>query len=184
MSEDQQVGIPVELSYTPTVEDFREALTARSKAATSARRARVLLTVAFGCALVGTALSLLSGGTVDPPVVVMLVSLAVVLLGLPWLQARQFHKLAAGKGEYRVVVDLSGVTVVTAEASSTLTWKAAPRYAETAGLFVLLSGDRNASCITLLPKRGLADRADADRLRNILDEHLTRVGPAPRPAAR
>jgi hypothetical protein len=48
-------------------------------------------------------------------------------------------------------------------------------YRETHEVFALFSGDHNARLLTLLPKRGLADPADADRLRAILDRHLTRV---------
>ncbi|MFJ2777052.1 YcxB family protein [Kitasatospora sp. NPDC087315] len=175
MGEDQRTGTRLELSYRPTAEDFREALTARAKISATGRRTRWLLTVAAVCAVVGSVLSVTSGEGVSSSLVVMLL-VTLLLLALPWLQARQFHRLTEGKGEYRAVVDDSGVTVSTEQSSSTLTWQAAPRFVETPRLFVLLSGDRNASCLTLLPKRGIAEGADVDRLRAVLERHLSRAG--------
>ncbi|MFI8346362.1 hypothetical protein [Streptomyces sp. NPDC085596] len=49
-----------------------------------------------------------------------------------------------------------------------------PRYLETSRVFVLLSADRNATGFTVLPKHGLPDRASTDRLRTLLDRHITR----------
>ncbi|GGV34410.1 hypothetical protein GCM10010495_59170 [Kitasatospora herbaricolor] len=180
MGGEQQAGTPVELTYQLTVEDFREALAARSKAGAAGRRTSRLLVAAFALTVVATALSLANEGTVDPPLVVMLVVLPLVLLGVPRLQARQFHRLAADKGEFRAAVDASGIAVRNEHSSSTLTWQAAPRYVETPGLFVLLSGDKNASCVTLLPKRGLAGPAEVDRLRVALDHGC--AGAAVQPA--
>ncbi|MFE4599327.1 YcxB family protein [Kitasatospora indigofera] len=182
MSGEQQAGTPVELVYRLTVEDFREALGARSKASAAGRRNSRLLVAAFALAAVATALSLANEGTVDPPLVAMLVILPLVLLGVPRLQARQFHRLAADKGEFRATVESSGLTVRNDHSSSTHTWPAAPRYVETPNLFVLLSGDRNASCLTILPKRGLAGPAEAGRLRVTLDHGGAGSGAGVQPA--
>ncbi|GLX38207.1 hypothetical protein Sros01_42800 [Streptomyces roseochromogenus] len=54
-------------------------------------------------------------------------------------------------------------------------WSALGHYAETPAHFAVFSGDRQAIQVMVLPRRGLADPADADRLRAILDRHLTRV---------
>jgi len=166
----------VELSYRPTVEDFREALGARAKVSVSARRTRRLLALVALCLVSAVALSLAGDDSVDPPVVVMALVFPLVLLGQTRMQARSLHRLAAAKGEQRIVVDESGVTVATEHGTSSLTWQAAPRYAETPRLFVLLSGDKNASGVTLLPKHGASGAGDADRLRALLDQRASRVG--------
>ena len=106
----------------------------------------------------------------------MPVALVLLLLGQTRLHARAFHRLAASKGEQRIIADESGVTVTTEQTSTTLTWQAAPRYAETPRLFVLLSGDKNASSMTLLPKRGAGGEADVDRLRALLEQRLAPIG--------
>ncbi|WP_354637759.1 YcxB family protein [Kitasatospora camelliae] len=182
MTDDQLTDIRVELTYRPTAEDFAEALKGRSKAAKSSRRARVLTFVMLGCAVIGGALSLAGGKGVDPVFTALVVVAVVSLLLLPRLQARQLHRLAAANGEFRVTVDGTGVGVRTERSSSQHSWEAVPRFVETPGLFLLLSGDRNASCLTLLPKRGLADPADVDRLRAILEHRLSAVRRRPRPA--
>ncbi|MEU4849974.1 YcxB family protein [Streptomyces gilvosporeus] len=167
----------IELSYTPTVEDFHEALGARAKASKSARRTRWLLAAATFFLAASAVLKFVKDGSVDVPVVAGFTVL--VLLGLGGqtrLHARSFHRLAATKGEQHIVIDDSGVTVSTAHATHTLTWQATPRYAETPGMFLLLSGDKNASTMTLLPKRGLGTAADTDRLRAVLDQHSSHVG--------
>ncbi|MER6841794.1 hypothetical protein [Streptomyces platensis] len=42
-------------------------------------------------------------------------------------------------------------------------------------LFVLLSADRTAAGVIVLPKRGVADPENVERLRAILDRHLVRA---------
>ncbi|MFJ9445312.1 hypothetical protein ACIRRH_26120 [Kitasatospora sp. NPDC101235] len=123
--------------------------------------------IAVGC-LLTAAVQISTEEAVDTSLIAMLVAVLFLVLGMPRLQASQFHRLAAGKGEYSATVDVAGVTVANRQSSSTLTWQAAPYYVETPGLFVLLSGDRNNSCLTVLPKRGTAD---PDRLRAVLARH-------------
>lgn len=57
----------------------------------------------------------------------------------------------------------------------TVRWSVMPCYRETPELFVLLSDDKQATGLTLLPKRGLRDPGDLDRLRAVLDRHLRRL---------
>ncbi|WP_044367347.1 YcxB family protein [Streptomyces natalensis] len=167
----------IELSYTPTVEDFQEALGARAKASKSARRTRWLMAATAFCLTAAAVLKITKDGSVDIPLVVGLIVFALLALGgQTRLHARSFHRLAAAKGEQHIVIDDSGVTVSTAHATNTLTWQATPRYAETPGMFLLLSGDENASTMTLLPKRGLSTAADTDQLRAVLDQHSNHVG--------
>jgi hypothetical protein len=94
---------------------------------------------------------------------------------LPRTQARQFHRLAQRRGEFRVTVTDAGVSVVSDDASTSLKWTVQPRYRETADGFYMFSPEKNALNFTVLPKRAVRDPADVDRLRTILDAHLSRV---------
>ncbi|MFJ9606206.1 YcxB family protein [Kitasatospora sp. NPDC101176] len=163
-----------ELAYTLTVQDFREALTARARATPSGRRMRWLMYAVLALCLVGAVLVLAGRASVSEPLVTMAGATVFVVFGVPLLQARQFHRLTSDKGEFRAVVDHGGVTVANRHSTSTLTWQAAPRYLETPHLFVLLSGDRNASCLTVLPKRGTVE---PERLGALLARQL----PSPAP---
>ncbi|MEV7185528.1 YcxB family protein [Kitasatospora sp. NPDC093102] len=159
-----------ELTYTLTVDDFREALAARARASRAGRRNRVLMyVIAVGCLLIA-AVQISTEEAVDTSLIAMLAAVLFVILGMPRLQASQFHRLTADKGEFSATVNVAGVTVANRQSTSTLTWQAAPYYVETPGLFVLLSGDKNNSCLTVLPKRGAAD---PDRLRALLARHAT-----------
>lgn len=54
-------------------------------------------------------------------------------------------------------------------------WTVQPRHRETPEPFVLLSGDKKATGLTVLPKRGADHPGDGDRLRAVLDRNPTRV---------
>lgn len=167
----------VELVYEPTVRDYTQALRARLRASRSGRLQRWLPGLLAVLAALDAAL-LISGGDQDhwsASVIVWAPLLAVLIAITPWLQARQVHRLAARQGTFRAVVTETGVSMTSEAASATLSWAATPRYAETEEVFVLLSGDRKAVGVTVLPKRGVQDPAGADRLRAILDDRLTRL---------
>jgi hypothetical protein len=100
---------------------------------------------------------------------------AGMLLVTPQLTARTVVKIAARNGTYRARVTNAGLTMTTDNSTTTVSWAAQPRYRETKDAFFTFSDDKNATCFTVLPKRGLHDPADADRLREILDRNLTRV---------
>ncbi|MFH8346897.1 YcxB family protein [Streptomyces sp. NPDC018045] len=175
MSAEQQAGTRVEMSYRATIEDFREALRARMRAAPAGRRMRWLMALIAVLLFVFTIASWLVHGTVDVPLLVTPTAMLLVLLFVPRLQARQFYRLADAGGACHTVVDESGITVTNQQQTSTLTWQAMARYTETPQAFVLFSGDKNASCLTILPKRGAPGPGDADRLRALFDQHLTRA---------
>lgn len=164
----------VELAYRPEYGDFTAALRARRRIRKGARLQRVLLAVAAVCAVAGIVARGVTG-EFDLSPMVWIVLVVVMMLLLPWLQARQLLALAAGFGDHRATVTEAGLTVTNDATSTTVSWAAQPRYRETPELFVLFSDDKNVSCFTVLPKRGLGDGADADRLRAVLDRHLTRV---------
>ncbi|WP_406503132.1 YcxB family protein [Streptomyces sp. NBC_00212] len=172
MSREEQYVSGMGLSYRLTAEDFKEALRARARASAAARRQRVIMLVCGSVALVSGIMALVTGGSLPMPMMVGIVVFGVLMVGMPYLQARQFHKLTANHGEYRATIADTGVTIAHQQAATTLTWQAAPRYVETPHLFVLLSTDKNASCLTILPKRGTTD---VDTLRAELDRHTARV---------
>lgn len=160
------VGEHVEFEYEPTREDMRQALKARAKASGRARRMRGLAVICVAV-LVGTSVVPLAKGEAPDTQSLVIAGVVVVLLFVlqPWLMARQFHKLASRNGACRAGIDDSGVTISNAGGSSRLNWTAAPHYAETADTFVLLSGDKNVSCLTVLPKRGVQGPGNVDAVR-------------------
>ncbi|MFE9533877.1 hypothetical protein [Streptomyces sp. NPDC006691] len=160
------------LSYQLTVQDFKEALRARMKGSASARRQRAVALVCGVVALALLSLVVATGGGLPVPELVSLATFAFLMFGLPQLQARQFHKLSERNGETRSTVSAAGVTVAHRQAATTLTWLAKTRYVETSHLFVLLGPDKNASSVTILPKRGATD---VDALRAALDRYTTRL---------
>ncbi|MFF7382516.1 YcxB family protein [Streptomyces griseoluteus] len=170
------VGEHVELEYQLTREDMGQALKARAKASGRARRMRGFALVGVAALVGGSAVPLAHGEAPDTGTW-MIAGLVVVSLFVlqPWLLARQFHKIASRNGACHSRVDDCGVTVENAGGSSRLNWTAAPRYAETADTFVLLSGDDNASCLTVLPKRGVRTPEDVDAVRALLDRHIRRL---------
>ncbi|MFD0270991.1 YcxB family protein [Streptomyces sp. NPDC127106] len=167
----------VELVYEVTTVDLAQAIRVRNTATPALRRQRwlvpligVLLLVLGGAALaVGRpgvkSLAMLAGG---------LALCGLVLFG-PRLQARSFAGLLAKAGETRTRVDGTGILVATARSSTRLEWGAQPVYAETADTFVLLDVAKGAAAMTVIPKRGVREPGDLDRLRALLDGHLRRL---------
>ncbi|MFJ2867549.1 YcxB family protein [Kitasatospora sp. NPDC087314] len=152
----QQTDESVEVRYTPTAADFRAAFAARARGTAAGRRARKARYLIAACAAAGAVVTSVADRTVGPPALVML-AVALLLVGLPWLQLRQVRRLAADKGEFRIVLGEAGVTVTTALSSTELAWRELPHYLETPELFVLLGGDEETYVLALLPKRGTAD---------------------------
>ncbi|MFF2362442.1 YcxB family protein [Streptomyces sp. NPDC058122] len=164
----------VELEYRPTVGDLTTALRARRGVSKAGRRQFWVL----GGTAVVVALEVslkLAGQDASTLPVIWLVVFASLLVLSPWLQARQFQRLAERQGTFRVSVTDAGLTVVTDNSTTVLNWVAQPRYRETKDVFVMISPDKNAVGFTMLPKRAVRAPEDVDRLRAILDRHLTRV---------
>ncbi|MEU5597452.1 YcxB family protein [Streptomyces sp. NPDC020298] len=165
----------VELSYRPAVEDFASALRARLRVSRAGRRQFWMIGVLTVFLLMEV--TLLAAGDHDksPGFVGALAFSCGILWLSPWLQARQFHRLAQRQGEFRATVTDAGVSLTTDNTTASVNWTAQPRYRENSRVFVLFSTDRNATGFTMLPKRGLRTPEDADRLRTILDRNATRV---------
>ncbi|MEV5200955.1 YcxB family protein [Streptomyces sp. NPDC053720] len=168
-------GAVVELEYQPTTADFAEALNARAKLSVGGRMQRRLLILVPVLAVSAGILVALGG---DRPGAVFWVALVAVMVSViltPWLQARQLYRFAARQGTCRTMVRESGVQVVTDHSTTTVNWAMVPRYRETPLLFVLFSGDKQATGVTMLPKRGVRGPDDLDRLRSVLDRNIRRL---------
>lgn len=105
--------------------------------------------------------------------------LGLVALGVaemvPWATTRSLFRLIRNQGESRAVVDEDGGRWTTRDTDATIRWGLLSRYVETPRLFVLLTAKQSSTGFAYLPKRGLADPADEERLRAILDRNITRV---------
>ena len=174
MGRDAEQGV-VELVYEPVVGDFVGVLRERQ----GLRRRGWVRTCAIGLTVFAFLLkALLAVAGKEHPdwfLLLWLPLVAALFLLTPRLQARAFLKLAARNGTYRATVQDTGLTMTTDNSTTSVKWAAQPRYRETKDAFYTYSDDKNASCFTVLPKRGLQSPADADRLREILDRNLTRV---------
>ncbi|WP_406442816.1 YcxB family protein [Streptomyces sp. NBC_01613] len=168
---------PVELAYRPTVDDLAAAIRTRAKSTGAGRFRRRLLIYTLVVTAVGVLLSPLGDGHRDTPWHLYLATVAFVafMTAVPRLQARRLHRFSERQGDFRAVVDDTGICLTTAHSSTTLDWHLYPRYAETPELFVLLSADKSAVGVGVLPKRGLSNPEDADRLRAIFGRHLVRA---------
>ncbi|MFF5492464.1 YcxB family protein [Streptomyces aquilus] len=164
----------VELAYRPVAGDYATALRERRRFNRAGRLQKVALPlIALAWALdLGLAVG---GGDYNTFLLIWAPLFLALLVAQPWLQARQVLKAATRNGVFRASVSEAGLTVVTEHSSTSVGFAAQPRYRETKDLFVLYSDDKNATCFTVLPKRGVADPADVDRLRGILDRNLSRV---------
>jgi hypothetical protein len=100
---------------------------------------------------------------------------AVLLPFWPRWAARASLKANEHQGRLRLTADEQGLHVEGAHARTQTGWGNYGSYAETPRAFVLRSPDRGGRCAMVLAKRGARRPADVDRLRAILDRHLTRV---------
>ncbi|MFE7354281.1 YcxB family protein [Streptomyces sp. NPDC057543] len=164
----------VELEYQPTRADFTGALQARARASAAGRRQRVLMALLAVMAVLTGALTVLDGDVLWLVLCALCVTVVVALPLTLRLTGRQLHRFAALQGMFRSHVYETGIRIVTEQSTMTVRWSVMPCYRETPELFVLLSDDKQATGLTLLPKRGLRDPGDLDRLRAVLDRHLRR----------
>ncbi|MGW2681618.1 YcxB family protein [Streptomyces sp. NPDC001414] len=163
----------VELEFVPTARDFVAVSRERRRFSRGGRREYWMIGVASALAALQVLL-MLTGQNANVGLLVGLVTFVALLLVLPRLMGRAMQRMAARNGVFRAVVTASGVTVTTDHTSTTVDWVAQPRYRETPELFVTFSDTKGAVAFTMLPKRGLSDPADVDRLRAILDRNITR----------
>ncbi|MFE5713881.1 YcxB family protein [Streptomyces sp. NPDC056501] len=168
----------IELAYPPDFQDVREAVRVRLRATFWWR---LLRWTAWGG---GTLAFLVAGLALLPPspepeTTALMVVLGLVAVGcaesLPWLTARSLFLLIRAQGEATAVVDEDGGRWTSRDSETTIRWALLPRYVETPRLFVLLTAKQSGTGFAYLPKHGLADPADADRLRAVLDRNISKV---------
>ncbi|MEU4154483.1 hypothetical protein [Streptomyces sp. NPDC026659] len=171
----ETAGDVVELTYRPVAEDFASALRARLRVTRLGWVYR-WLPVVLACIVVAQIALRIAGVDehLSSAALLSMLMIAVVLPLSPRLTGRRLARYTERQGVFRVTVTEAGVSMVTDTAGASVTWQAQPRYCETERVFVLVSDDKNATGFTMLPKHGLPDRTDVDRLRAILDRHLTR----------
>ncbi|MFF4499733.1 YcxB family protein [Streptomyces sp. NPDC001401] len=126
----------------------------------------------LGVALI--ALDLLGGHSVNPGAVLLLFY-AVLLYYWPHIGARNARRVSEHQGRMRVTLDEEGVLLAGAQADARMRWGYFGSYAEGDRVFILRTPDRGGRGVTVIPKGGAADPADVDRLRDLLNRHLTRV---------
>ncbi|MFJ2783144.1 MULTISPECIES: YcxB family protein [unclassified Streptomyces] len=182
----------LELVYPPLYEDVSEAVRIRLRAAPWWRALRRTARGACALALVIAALALLPPEPEprtaalallppepEPRTAALFAGLGLVAVLaaelIPVTTARSVFRAVRGQGEGRALVDESGGRWITRDTDTVIRWPMLPRYVETPRLFVLLTARGASTGFAYLPKSGLAGPADADRLRALLDRHLTRV---------
>ncbi|MFJ4774521.1 YcxB family protein [Streptomyces uncialis] len=99
----------------------------------------------------------------------------LLVWGYPWVQAARVQRIVGWQGEYRITVSPDGITCRTDHSTLIQNWSVFRGYREAAGHFVLLSRDPDIMILEVLPKRGIRDTGDLERLRAILDLHIPRV---------
>ncbi|WP_405853523.1 YcxB family protein [Streptomyces sp. NBC_00090] len=168
----------IELAYPPDFGDVREAVRVRLRATFWWRLLRwtswgggVLAFLVAGLALVPP--------SPEPGTTALMVALGLVAVGcaesLPWVTAQSLFRLIRAQGDATAVVDEDGARWASRDTETTIRWALLPRYVETPRLFVLLTGKQSGTGFAYLPKHGLADPADADRLRAVLDRNISKA---------
>ncbi|MFD4316181.1 YcxB family protein [Streptomyces sp. NPDC058548] len=169
----------LELVYPPVFADMSEAVRVRLRATRWWRALRWAARGACVLALGVAALALFVVREPDPGTAVVMTLLGLVAVAaaelVPWGTARSLFLMARSQGEARAVVDEDGGRWTTRDTDVTIRWAMLPRYVETPRLFVLLTARRTGTGFAYLPKSGLADPEDADRLRAVLDRNSARV---------
>ncbi|MFF0554672.1 YcxB family protein [Streptomyces sp. NPDC004266] len=168
----------MELVYTPTRADVTDAVRVQMRHGWYRWLMRVVRTVAVLAALV-MVLELFGPGDPKPAGAVRMAGLVLLLVVLGplarWVTVRQMYALIGRQGEFRARVDEDGVRWTTRDSEVVHRWQLLSRYTETPTQFVLLSGDKGGVGVAALPKRGLTDPAEVDRLRQVLERNATRL---------
>jgi hypothetical protein len=158
----------VELAYRPSRGDFLTAVLVRE-------RIRRLNLVRWALVALFTLLAVVQAMSGWSSAVLFGGLCAVMIWGIPHLQAHHGLRTVGWQGDYRTTVADTGVTTVTDHMTLHQRWSVFRGYRETRDHVVLLSRDPNVLLVEVLPKRGAADPADIDRLRTLLGRHLPRV---------
>jgi hypothetical protein len=161
---DQQSA--VQLVYRPQPADTRVGLRVRDRVKRTKLVLRgVLLALGVGFWLI----------TIDVVSTGLLLFVVLWMWGYPRLHVAYIQRIIGWQGEYRATVSAAGITCRSDHSTLVQKWSIYRGYRETADHFVLLSRDPNIMWLEVLPKRGVHEAEDLDRLRAILDQHTTRV---------
>ncbi|MFD5323100.1 hypothetical protein [Streptomyces sp. NPDC127092] len=176
-------GRAVELVYTPTLADVADAMRVAMRRG-DFRQLRWALPPTAALALFVAGWDRFGYGVMGPAFQTVLAGLGL-FAGLlwplaPWVSALRVWPAVVRRGGFRTRVDGDGVTCESdagtpsggAEAAGVEPYCDA--YVETARQFVLFPSERPDVWVAL-PKRGVSDPADVDRLRALLDRNLTRL---------
>lgn len=162
----------VELAYRPQSADTLVGLRVRERIKRAGLLLRgALLVLSVGNWLVSAAVR----GGVDVFSTAVLFLVVLLVWGYPRLQAAHVQRLVGWQGEYHATVSPAGITCRTDHSTLIQKWSVFQGYRETAHHFVLLSRDPNILCVDVLPKRGVHETGDLERLREILDQYTPRV---------
>ena len=172
---------PLVLAWQPEVQDLAHALRARRRSRHEVR----VIGAAYAIGAVAVAGALWSHLEVVTVALVVFLAAYGVLLGPGRsLGARsRFRRTTMLRTPVEVrVVPGVGLTTTTPGSSSQLDWTRVAGFRETERVFVLQLDEARGGPFLMLAKRGLADPADVDVLRTVL-EHATGAGrPATHPA--
>lgn len=167
----------VDLIFTPTYSELRQALRARRSdvARTALLVLGVVSAVAVG-AILGLLVIMLASGVIEPErrprtLGVMAFFLASVTL-LAVAQRLAIRRMAAAMADTYVSVDESGIQTHRSGRAVHESWASFARWTETKDAFVLLGADPAPARFWLLPKRALKTTGDVERLRTLLNVHL------------
>ncbi|WP_225803546.1 YcxB family protein [Streptomyces sp. NK15101] len=173
------MGEGVELVYSAEFAEVKEAVRVRLRATVWWRLLRWAAWAAGALAFAAAGLVLFLPGDPEPAAAAKMIVLGLVAAGaaelVPWTTAYSLFRLIGSQGEARAVVDEEGGRWTTRDTDMVIRWAMLPRYVETPRMFVLLTAKQSGTGFAYLPKRGLADPADADRLRALLDRSTVRA---------
>jgi hypothetical protein len=157
---------PVQLVYRPQSADTRVGMRVRERIKRTPLVLRgVLLALSVGFWLL----------TIDLVSTILLLFVVLWMWGYPRLHVAYVQRIIGWQGEYSATVSAAGITCRSDHSTLVQKWSVYQGYRETVGHFVLLSRDPNIMWLEVLPKRGVHEAGDLDRLRAILDQHTTRV---------
>ncbi|MFF7328858.1 YcxB family protein [Streptomyces sp. NPDC008150] len=115
-----------------------------------------------------------AGGRVPLGLIVASLVFGLVPLLVPRLSARTSAETLSPQGPVEVLVDADGVRTRSAGGDERMNWAGYDGWLEGPRTFVLTGPGRATVFATLLPKSGVAEQGDVDRLRALLAEHLPR----------
>ncbi|GGV57825.1 YcxB family protein [Streptomyces griseoloalbus] len=160
----------VGLAFRPTRTDILRGIQVRERVR-GLTPVRWTFTVLFAGFAAFTAL----GGADAAVLTVLSLLTAVLIWGTPRLQANHVFRTVSWQGEYRATVTDAGITIETEHTTLVQRWTLFRGYRETPEHLVLLSRDPNILVLEVAPKRGLRGEEDLQRLRALLDRHLSRA---------